>query len=142
MAEKEERPYFNYSILQLEELFERLKEDPDFLKALDFELSLRTTNRAAKLRSRVREVPQTLSIKLGNAVGADGYTSSTDHSISAVPFSEKPGWRTNLTREQSKALKSTTVPPSSPKPFIRTAYESLIGNSFDVMSDCSELAFE
>jgi pectin methylesterase-like acyl-CoA thioesterase len=31
---------------------------------------------------------------------------------------------------------------SSPKPFIRTAYESLIDNSFDVMSDCSELAFE
>lgn len=110
MAEKEERPYFNYSISQLEELFER-KADPDFLKALDFELSLRTTNRAAKLRSRVAQVLQTLSIKPENAVGAGGYTSSTDHSISAVPFSEKPGWRTNLTQGQSEALKSTTAPP-------------------------------
>jgi len=31
MAEKEARPYFNYSISQLEELFERLKADPDRL---------------------------------------------------------------------------------------------------------------
>ena len=56
MAEKEERPYFENSISQLEELFEQLKADPNSLRALDFELSFRTTNRAAKLRSKVAAI--------------------------------------------------------------------------------------
>ena len=55
MAGKEERPYFKSSISQLETLFEQLKTNPDSLKVLDYELSFRTTNRAAKLRSRIAE---------------------------------------------------------------------------------------
>ena len=55
MAGKEERPYFKSSISQLERLFEQLKTNPDSLKFLDYELGFRTTNRAAKLRSRVAE---------------------------------------------------------------------------------------
>ena len=55
MAGKEERPYFKSSISQLERLFEQLRTNPDSLKFLDYELSFRTTNRAAKLRSRVAE---------------------------------------------------------------------------------------
>ncbi len=55
MTGKEERPYFKSSISQLERLFEQLKTNADSLKFLDYELSFRTTNRAAKLRSRVAE---------------------------------------------------------------------------------------
>ncbi|HTD13848.1 MAG TPA: hypothetical protein VK673_01650 [Chthoniobacterales bacterium] len=43
MAEKEERPYFNSPISQLENLFELLKANPDSLKVLDYELSAGVT---------------------------------------------------------------------------------------------------
>ena len=111
MAETEERPYFEYSISQLEELFELVKSDSIPLKALDFELSFRTTNRAAKLRSRVAEALAAISIKRGRAAGADGDTSSAGHSTSAVAFPEDRGSRTNLTQKQSEALKNRSVPP-------------------------------
>jgi hypothetical protein len=110
MAEKEERPYFENSISQLEELFEQLKADPNSLRALDFELSFRTTNRAAKLRSKVAAILAAISIKPDTAVVADGGTSSTDHSTSAVAFSEKRGSRTDLTQGRPGPLKSTPVP--------------------------------
>ena len=78
MAEKEERPYFNSSISELERLFEQLKTNPDSLKVLDYELKFRTRNRAAKLRSRIAEVVAAVSFKPLDAVGTDGATRSSD----------------------------------------------------------------
>jgi len=77
MAEKEERPYFDSSISQLETLFERLKTNPDSLKVLDYELKLRTTNRAVKLRSRIADAVAAVSFKPVNAAGTDGASRST-----------------------------------------------------------------
>jgi hypothetical protein len=95
MAEKEERPYFKSSISQLETLFEQLKTNPDSLKILDYELSFRTTNRAAELRLRIAEVLAAVSFKRVNATVADGATSSTE-----------PGRRPTSAKEQSEPLTS------------------------------------
>ena len=93
MAEKEERPYFKSSISQLETLFEQLT-NPDSLKVLDYELSFRTTNRAAKLRLRIAEVWAAV------AAVADRATPSTEL-----------GRKANSVQEQSEPLMSAAVPP-------------------------------
>jgi hypothetical protein len=100
MAEKEERPYFKSSISQLETLFEQLKANPDSLKVLDYELSFRTTNRAAKLRLRIAEVLVTVSFKQVNAAVADGATPATE-----------PGRKPTPAQEQSGPSPKTPVPP-------------------------------
>jgi hypothetical protein len=94
MAEKEKRPYFKSSISQLETLFEQLKTNPDSLKVLNYELSFRTTNRAAKLRLRIAEVLAAV------AAVAERATPSTEL-----------GRKANSAQEQSEPSMSAAVPP-------------------------------
>lgn len=53
MSREKDRPYFKHTIVQLETLFETLQHDQAALDLLDHELSFRTTDKAAKLRTRI-----------------------------------------------------------------------------------------
>ncbi|RWE91635.1 hypothetical protein, partial [Mesorhizobium sp.] len=56
MAPAGHRPYFNYSIVQLEDLFARSQADLQVLDALDRELAgHRNTDKAARLLEKVRQ---------------------------------------------------------------------------------------
>lgn len=50
------RPYIQYSIVQLEDLFAQAKQDSTVMDRLEHELSFRETKRAAELRSRTRDL--------------------------------------------------------------------------------------
>src|SRR5208337_4219393 len=64
-----DRPYFKLSIAQLEALFDQAQADLIALRALEYELGYRTTDRATKLRSRVAGLVATLSIRQVSAAG-------------------------------------------------------------------------
>ncbi|MEN5146562.1 hypothetical protein [Brevundimonas diminuta] len=59
------RPYIQYSIVQLEDLFAQAKQDSTVMGRLEHELSFRETKRAAELRNRTRDLlnkgPATMS---------------------------------------------------------------------------------
>lgn len=57
-----ERPYFSTGIAKLEKLFEQHREDHKILSTLHAELEHRSTHRAVKLRSRVTQTLDTLTM--------------------------------------------------------------------------------
>lgn len=68
-----ERPYFKYSIVQLEKLFEEGRANTTVLRQLAIELDHRETDRAGRLRDSVSQVLAAGSAKPGNATrGNDG----------------------------------------------------------------------
>lgn len=67
-----DRPYLKSSISQLEALFDQVQSDVEALRALDHELSHRTTDRATKLRSRVADLLARLSVRQVSAAVAGG----------------------------------------------------------------------
>jgi len=87
MSDGPDRPYFKYSILQLEDTFVQGKTDSHTLHTLAHELDFRTTERAAKLMDRVREA---LSL---NAQGQSkdqnaAITTATNGRIAFLPQSQ------------------------------------------------------
>jgi hypothetical protein len=63
-----ERPYFKYSIVQLEKLFEAERSNIHSLELIAHELDFRTTDRAARLRDVVGEQLATVSAERAHAI--------------------------------------------------------------------------
>uniref|UniRef100_I2Q4G1 DNA2/NAM7 helicase-like C-terminal domain-containing protein n=1 Tax=Desulfovibrio sp. U5L TaxID=596152 RepID=I2Q4G1_9BACT len=88
MPDEPGRPYFKYSIVQLEEEYSQGKSDSPTLHTIDHELNYRSTDRAARLKRKVREALNLLrqgqSAPLANnpATSAEGRTTSPPQSSS------------------------------------------------------------
>lgn len=75
MTAAEQRPYFQYSIVQLEELFESSRTDATVLDAIQHELTFRRpTERVARLRDNVAEARTASAI--ANGIGATQATAT------------------------------------------------------------------
>jgi hypothetical protein len=97
MSDRPTRPYFDYSIIQLEAVFDQAS-DEHVLKALEHELNCRETNRAADLRLKVADSLSALQIVRTNVAVGGGSAESTQKPTttpaSVIPFptpARKPG---------------------------------------------------
>jgi hypothetical protein len=95
---------------QLENLFELLKANPDSLKVLDYELSFRTRNRAARLRSRIAEPMPAASLKPVNIESAAEITPPANHTATVVTLPRKPSHRTTSTQEPPEPSMDIGIP--------------------------------
>lgn len=124
MAREEDRPYFKYSIVQLEDLFERGKTDATILDALGRELAHRNTDRAAKLSSRVAFAAAAIHAGQANVVGGRTVSLPTTPTASVIPFPKPPSVKPPPAFTSPGLLTKTSTPetidlgplPSAPLP--------------------------
>lgn len=106
-----DRPYFTFSIIQLESEFNRAQSTTEILQALDWELSHRKTDRATQLRSKVANALTTLPV---------GQTVPTLVHEPINGFQETPDTAESRSFEdsisQQPLLPATDPPPSAVPP--------------------------
>jgi len=113
MVAQGDRPYFKFSITQLEHLFETSRSDAAIIAALAYELKKRSTDRAAKLRSQVTEAAHSISAKRRNDVGVQSQStpSSTGLSASVITVPSNPGPQ-SLPKQEKVSLRSIATLPA------------------------------
>lgn len=119
-----DRPYFKYSITQLEELFERNRSDTAVLSVLAHELANRSTDRAARLRLRVEEAANATSQRHVNVAGGESISSAAKPNASVIAFPKKPMVQSAPALKNSALSAKAFIPdtidlgelPSAPRP--------------------------
>ena len=128
------RPYMQFGVAQLEELFEKSKSDSDVLKQLAHELQHRQVPRAVtlleKVRAQMNGAKDLFSLAPGVKVDQKPSGNAPKPRAYAVPSIEKPDNETNVRTSLGGAPLVTTVqskPAQAPIPImtVEEAYRAL-----------------
>jgi hypothetical protein len=103
------RPYFSKSIEELETAFDQRRGDPEFLKVLIAELSIRTTQRARKLAERAAQAAETTA--------SSGDDTRNPHDSSVASSTKQKAKKPN----QERRTKDSHSASGSPQADVETA---------------------